>query len=419
MSLVPLDDELLGFQPAFDMEKVALDLEEALPGLGSIHRCSIDRFRYRKGARATFLYETQTDTGTNWITGTQWPGSKAWRSFKNNEGAGYATRTCSLLEKFPHDSKLPGIARALLGDHAEVLVALRQLHGKSARIRSLKLVRYRPHIACVVQLIVVGNTIVGEKCYYLKFYAERSVAELTQSLHGLHSDERCNMLRPSVAIPTMNVVIWPQAPGTAVSHSIQKGDGTSAVAAAAASLRAFHESQQELPVAPAADVAQRDVEKHVAFIHHFLPAERRHLTALSKAIPGRFDNSIRMPIHHDIKPEHVLVHGQDCTFIDVEGLALGDPALDVGNMVARMEAMSWLNGVDAATSKNCASQFATQSLPLEPERIAAAIALGKVKLATYAISHQIAGWEAIAAEEIAAAARIVNARTASADQNAA
>lgn len=70
-------------------------------------------------------------------------------------------------------------------------------------------------------------------------------------------------------------------------------------------------------------------------------------------------------------------------------------------------------------SNDCPSQFVARSRPLESGRIAAAIALGKVKLATYAISHQIEGGGAIAAREIAAAARIVNACTASANQNVA
>jgi hypothetical protein len=419
VSLIPFDDELPGFQAAFDMDQVRADLEEALPRLDSIHSCRMSRFRYRKGARATFLYETQTDAGTNWITGTQWPGSKAWKNFKRNEGAGYATRSRLLLEKFPHDSKLPGVARALLGDRAEILAALRQLHGKSARILSLKPVRYRPHIACVVQLVAGGTGISGERCYYLKFYADESGAGVAQSLPGAHGAARCDILRPSLSIPMLNAVLWPEAPGTAVSHSIQQGDGAAAVAAAAASVRAFHETQLNLPVAAATDVVLRDIEKHVGFIHHFLPDERRNLATLSETIPGRFDNSVRMPIHHDMKPEHVLVHGQDCTLIDVEGLALGDPALDIGNMAARMQAMSWLNGIDTATCQSFASQFVTQSLPLEPVRIDAAIALGKVKLATYAISHQIEGWSAIAALEIEAAARVLDARSGNAKRNAA
>lgn len=419
MTQIPFDDDLPGFQTAFDMEQVRMDLEEALPRLGSIHSCRIDRFRYRQGARATILYETRSNTGTNWITATQWPGSKAWKTFKQYESAGYATRAHALLEKFPHDSKLPAIARVLHGDQAELLAALRTLHGKSVRILSIKPVRYRPHIACVMQVIVGQGDIVGERLYYLKCYADESDVGVIHALSSLQDVECCKILCPSLAIPTMNAVLWPQAPGKALSNAIQQGEGGPAITAAAASLRAWHGSQQTLPVLLAADTVRRDTEKHLAFVELFLPKTTKHLSALNKSIPGRFDNSVRMPIHHDMKPEHVLVDGENCTLIDVEGLAMGDPAIDIGNMAARLEAMSWLEGVDASTCRGLASQFVGQSMPLDSDRINAAIALGKIKLATYAISHQIEDWATIAAQEIEVATKIVAARSNKAERNAA
>jgi hypothetical protein len=419
MTLIPFDDDLPGFQTAFDLEQVRTDIEEALPRLGDIQSCRIDRFRYRQGARATFMYETLGNTGKNWITATLWPGSKAWNTFKQYESAGYAARTHALLEKFPHDSKLPAVARVLLGDHAELLAALRSLHGKSVCILSIKPVRYRPHIACVMQVVTGQGDIIGEKLYYLKLYADENDVGVTDLLSGLHRVEHCSILCPSRSIPTMNAVLWPQVPGIALSNAVQQGDGGPAIAAAAASLRAWHGSQQTLPALLAADTVRRDTEKHTAFVEHFLPETRQHLTALGKAIPVRFDNSVQMPIHHDMKPEHVLVLGEDCTLIDVEGLALGDPAIDIGNMAARLEAMSWLEDVDASTCRGLASQFVRQSLPLESARITAATALGKIKLATYAISHQIDAWKKIAVQEIENATRMVAARSDIAERNAA
>jgi streptomycin 6-kinase len=404
VTAIPRDDDLPGFQEAFDMRQVTHDLEEALPRLGTVSACRIDRFRYRKSARATFLYEVRSDAGQGWITGTQWPGTKAWKSFKKNEGSGYATRTHMLLETFPHDAKMPGIARTLLEGHQELAETLRQLHGRTMRVLSVKPVRYRPHIACVLLVTVEAASRGGQSNYYMKFYADENVQDIVRVLNSVSSAGNSDFLRPAAVIPAINAILWPQVPGTALSQFVADGNGSAAISFAASALRAFHESAQRLPVELAPNVVQQEITKHTTFIQHFLPEQHRNLAALCNALPMRFSTTVQLPAHTDMKPEHVLVGSESCTFIDVEGLALSDPALDIGNMVARLEAMSWQKGIDPSRCKNYADLFVRDSVPLEPARLSAAVAFGRVKLATYAISHQVEGASTVASQLIEAAA---------------
>ncbi len=408
MTFIPQDKDLPGFHRAFDLAAVRSDLEEALPSLGQVHGCEINRFRYRQGARATFLYEVKTDLGNQWITGTQWPELKAWKLFKKNQGSGFATRTHMLLERFPDDSKMPGVSRVLRGDCPELLKALREVHGPNTQIQLCKPVRYRPHIACVLLLRVSSPARNKELTYYMKFYADDDIATFMRSVNGLSNTDSCAVLRPLLHLPALNAVIWPEVPGTPLTRTILDGDGKRAIAFAASGLRSLHGSQQDLPVAPAADVVKRDAEKHVSFIHHFLPELKSELGSVSKSISRSFDNTVSQPIHHDMKPEHVLINQESCNLIDVEGIALGEPAIDIGNMMARLQAMSWLNGLNSELCESLAIQFADASEPVEPERVAAATALGKLKLATYAISHQINDWHGIATREVRLSVNLLN-----------
>jgi hypothetical protein len=406
MTAIPNDETLPGFQSAFDMEQMRTELEDAMPRLAKVHSCRIDRFRYRKGARATFAFEAITDSGAVWITGTLWPGLKAWNLFQKNEGTGYSSRTHMLLERFPEDRKMPDIARVLKGNCTELLTALRQRHGSTVKIKSYQTVRYRPHIACVI-LLTISAPDTAEDCkYYLKIYAEDDAATFSKNLERVADGENYALLRPAYIIPGLNAVLWPEITGTSLAQAIAGDSFSESLETAARGLRAFHTSSHDLPNLPAASLVQSDANKHTTFIRHFLPTFSSHLAELCEALPKQFDDALLSPIHHDMKPEHLLVRNDCCHIIDVEGLALGDPAIDIGNMVARIHALSWLNGVDPNQCKSVAAVFVESSSRIDPKRLSAAVALGKLKLATFAVSHQIENWETIARGEVETALRL-------------
>lgn len=99
--MIPADETLHGFVQAFDMNFMRDALELHMPTLGSIASCRIERFRYRKQNRATFLYEIETSTGRNWITGSLYKGRKAKRSFEEaheNRNVSYIPELDMLLE---------------------------------------------------------------------------------------------------------------------------------------------------------------------------------------------------------------------------------------------------------------------------------------------------------------------------------
>ncbi len=107
--MIPTDETLHDFVQAFDMRFMHNAFELHMPALGSIASCHIERFRYRKQSRATFLYEIETSAGRNWITGSLYAGRKARRSFREadeNKNVSYVPELGMLLEQFPQDRKL-------------------------------------------------------------------------------------------------------------------------------------------------------------------------------------------------------------------------------------------------------------------------------------------------------------------------
>ncbi len=75
--------------------------------------------------------------------------------------------------------------------------------------------------------------------------------------------------------------------------------------------------------------------------------------------------------------------------VSLEGIALSDPALDIGNILARISAGWWLNNINPQLCETFMAGFLNGIAPIDDHRLAAAYAFGKIKTATFAISHQL------------------------------
>ncbi len=400
------DSALPGFRGSFDMAQLRDDLEEAMPQLADVKTCRIDRFRYRRCERAVFLYEVETRNGREWITGSLWPKQKGWKEFQSNKALGFAPRTGMLLGRFPFDRKLLGIANVLQGNSLELSGLIHRLHGNDAKVTAVCLKRYRPGISATMKIDVSWAE--GKASHYLKFYAGQNVHCIAEDHAAVKDCETISVLRPAGVLPSINAILWPEIQGTPLDRAIASGAFEVEVQVAADGLRSFHESSQSPTKTSNVNATQRDALRHADFVSTFLPGQAGPLISLAGRISSALQGGQLLPIHHDMKPEHMLVRDGRCHMIDVEGITLGLPEIDIGNMIARIEALSWLAGIDPAVCSKAAEQFAESSLNVGPDTLAAATALSNLKLATYAISHQIDSWAAIAHDLVSRALSITN-----------
>jgi hypothetical protein len=315
-----------------------------------------------------------------------------------------------VLELFPHDRKL-GLALSLAkGDCRDVLDAIAPLFGGATlAIIETTPVRYRPRIAAVFRIAVSS----AKACrrFYVKVYADEDVRAICGRLLRAKDGAHFSILRPVAVIEKHNAIVWPEAEGASLAQSLVAGESFDAMRQGARALAEFHQSRQALVPIPPQLYAQEDAARHAAFITSVVPSLEGAAGSLVREIPQPFGKTPGGPFHHDMKPEHALLDGGKTSFIDVEGISLGDPAFDVGNMLARISAGRWLYGSSQNQSKRAFEVFLGNSLPLPHDRCVAAFALSKMKLATYAISHQIGGWEAIAESQLGEAVAALKNKT--------
>jgi hypothetical protein len=416
--MIPADEILHGFAKSFDMNFMRDAFETSMPTLGPITSCQIERLRYRKQSRATFLYEIETATGRSWITGSLYAGRKAKRSSEEapeNKSIRYIPELGMLLEQFPQDRKLSYVSELMRGNDEALLHALVPCFGRGWKLSVTEIVpiRYRPRIAAVFRVAVsaINKEETEFRRFYVKTYTEDDVTKMFQNLSQNRDGLRYALLRPVAVIPQANAIAWPEIDGHSIADILLNSGNRGHFVKAAAALTEFHQSHQSLARVSATEVVRRDCIKHAEFISSILPALSGALDELTNSLPQAFGEPIFAPSHQDMKPEHILFHNGQAALIDIEGIALSDPALDIGNMLARISAGWWLYDASPQSCETAMEGFLDGIAAIDDHRLVAAFALGKMKTATFAISHQVNDWVRIASHELEEASKAMRTLT--------
>ncbi len=239
-----------------------------------------------------------------------------------------------LVRAFPHDEKLHSLADLADDQRRSQLLAAvlpDQPEFHNATIRTL---HYKPERRYVG--LVVNDR--GEQAV-LKIYEESGYRESKRVgsfllekprwvAHPLgHSDSHC-----------ARVFSW--SAGVSLSQSVcavifEKGP----IAAAGGILARFHSQRSTglTPLSRELEVAQLLIAaRAVAAICAHLAEKARDL-ALRIAWVLLSAPVIRKPIHGDFYPDQAILKEDGITLIDLDAAVRGDPAIDLGNFIARLE----------------------------------------------------------------------------------
>jgi hypothetical protein len=410
--LIPADPELPGFVQAFDMSAVRARFAALRDDVLS---CRIERFRHRGGERASFLYELTCGDGRPiWANASLYRGKKAKRLFRElgpRGRAGYFADLGMLVEFFPDDRRMGGLRRVLDGAHAALSETYLQGFGVGSwTIETIETVpvRYRPGLAAVFKTAVAAldGSERAAKNFYIKVYGEGDPSAIFQAHDRERNGRRHTVLRPLAVVPELQAIVWPEAPGASMAGEVAaKRCDIHGIRDMAHALAEFHESDLDLPIAPASDVAASSAHKHATFIASLLPEQGETARDIAARLAAPFETSRPAPMHHDMKPEHLLLHRECTTLLDIEGIVRGDPALDWGNLLAPLHSGTILFGQNQDVCRAAMEEIATAMPQCDRAALAAAFALGKLKLATYAGAHQLPDWPMLMEREIAFASR--------------
>jgi hypothetical protein len=264
-----------------------------------------------------------------------------------------------LVEEFPDDSGLPGLARVADRGYVAELLDL----GGVASVSSPEILRYRPHERCVLRYHISATEAQNVSSVVAKIFSEPDVAkEVWDTL--LFARSRLNqpdlVVRPLLLDERTDTVFMEGIDGPNLGQRIDEA-GSAEAARAYAELAARCLVQLHALPGPTnrLKTLQTDALKFRGYIDAVAALDEVPAAALIDTLNAIQDagEALDEPeycfVHGGFKPTQLLMRGDGtAVIVDFDGSSYGDPAMDLGRFMSkvRLDALrpgfSHLRGLD-------------------------------------------------------------------------
>lgn len=355
------DGAMPGFAAALDIAAMSRILDRYLfDGAGSCRKLSLVRFRHRPSKRLIAVYNVDAMTRTGdrarlIVTVRLRPERTAHKSSSNVEertadGWASVVRVPDLgmtLEVFPRDGRLPHLAR-YADLRSGVLLSLLQRAdiptGGSRASIELEPIRYRPGLSATFAVVQKQES--GElqsPVGYLKVMPSDELRHETAKIDRVNaaliaSGAVVRLSRPA-SEDDIGATIYKPARGVPSEVALQRGLSPVEVAQTAAkALATLHQiGPCGLPDVFNSYVASR-IEWAANNIIWACPELAEKVTLATAAATRVIESPVRVPIHCDMKPDHIFVDADRCVeLIDSGSVCLGNPVIDLAGLIVRVE----------------------------------------------------------------------------------
>lgn len=431
---LPDDPVMAGFAAALDPFEFGLHFGEAIePADLELNSCTLDRFRYRRGERLVVVYRVEA---TNRLTGCtrsmivagrihadRSPSLRSVKAATDHD----LSRIASLpalgmrIEIFPRDRRLPGLSAyvdELSSPRVSRLVhaATGWLPGHGDEI-AVDPVRYRPGIAATLRYRSrsQGPLSASRQCF-VKLSSQEGViappcpaAIFNRAVEG--DNQSIRLSAPVFREPEAGVAAYAAAPGCSLRQIVRNQIRFKPlVQAAGEALARFHMARvPELPTANC-EQEQRKYERTSRLLAWACPKAQPALQRIEAAAPAVWRGAVLGPTHGDMKPDHLFIssESQAVHLIDNDALAIGNPLLDIGSMLTRLDAMHWLDGADEQRARAINETFSDAYFGTVPaswsRHLGEVRALSTLLICQHAVQRLVPGWQARVLAELEKAA---------------
>lgn len=269
-------------------------------------------------------------------------------------------------QRLAGDPILAPFASAL--DRAEARRALARLLGDGVRVERTQLVRHVAGRRAVVRYDLRSPT--GPRSVAAKIRAkgtDRRTPDVAHVLRarGLRGDGhlRVTVPEPLGTIGEWHMTLQAWHPGAAATAALAAGTRTARRAAAARLgdvLVALHDASPATERTHDIDDELAILLRALGAVADELPLWRERLEAVERAcrtLGERVPAPVPTGIHRDYYPDQVLLHGGDAALLDLDLYARGDPAVDVGNLVAHVVELALRTTGDAGGFDDAVTTF--------------------------------------------------------------
>jgi aminoglycoside phosphotransferase (APT) family kinase protein len=247
-----------------------------------------------------------------------------------------------LVEVYPEDFGLPGLARAQRGEYlAEQLSRAGEAPIDPAGAR-VQVLRYRPHERCVLLYECPdGRRYVG------KLLDDRDTAvEIWSTLQNL----RAQLADTHLAVKPLSIdrdtslVLMEFVDGVSLGKLLdatrEPAEAERLVSVAAQALARLHGVEFQHPRIKTLDTEINRLLADNESIRLLAPDFADEIeTLVRRAAAASASNPMRQApsfVHGGYKPTQLLVHEEEATLVDFDGSCAGDPAMDLGRFMAKL-----------------------------------------------------------------------------------
>ncbi len=341
---------------------LALFRRELTPTRGfGIKACTVDRIRYRRGARAVVQYTvglvgpSGSEQREQWITALLYPKERArqvWgklqRTLPAIAGPGgvlppvaFASDSGLILQVFPVDRRLPSLPALM--DPERFVSRLLPPRGALPGAWTAQPVRYRAGLGCALRWCLDASSN-GKDTWYVKAYRDHQGARTHEALLALASagdKGGFTVPEPVAYLEDCRALVQEEVTGPSLSDILlAKDDAAPVMKHLAEALATFH---REAP-APARRRAKcdelDDVRRAAALVSWVRPTLTDAAQSLVSRVAGRLGDVEPGATHGDLKPDHIVMSGDGLTLLDFDWFSNSDPVVDAGSMVARLTGMA-------------------------------------------------------------------------------
>jgi hypothetical protein len=449
-------DHTFPAHPHFPQLEIASDAElmlevfrrelKSLSENSHIDACLPVRFSFRNSGSccilqySLFLAGVHITNNNLWVTATIYPNlpaaKEAWAHQQSDklkadalsvfrfEPLTFVPELKMVIEVFPHDRLMPNLSRLMDGGWPELDATFREALGAAdweIDQKKLEPLRYVPGETAVIRYTCKGTnpekSETTHKRFYLKLYRTRYGEEVWGLLRQLRGQgdqngKRFTVAEPIAYFPERRGLLLNEAPGRSFQASLLAcGDPSIPARRVARALAAFHRTSIRGIRSRSAEEQIQFLGRTTALLSWALPESSPLVRTLEEEVNQALRDTLLLPIHWDLKADHIFLQNDALSFIDLDTVCLGDPARDPAHLAAHISCRIEVPDLSAASARAAADTLIEEYFGLVPpkwrEQFSLQYAIAVVEAACGLFKRQAPNWRQRAAQALKEATRFL------------
>jgi ATP-binding cassette subfamily B protein/subfamily B ATP-binding cassette protein MsbA len=275
-----------------------------------------------------------------------------------------------LVQVFPYDRKLQHLrlvmGGAIRGLEPQLLARLEPGRWHPGQ-RTIEPMRYRTELGAVLRYTLDAREVPTARSEtircYLKVYRNQRGEDSFRLLRSLwesagNGQKTYSVVEPIAYSVPLRTLVLKEARGTSLQQALLgRMDPIRAVRAVARAVAAFN--QEDLRVTRRHSLADQldDVRRASSLLEWACPRARSEIRAITDAVGAGLEEVRPVPIHRDLKPDHIFLEGDHVTFIDLDSVVLGDPVRDPAHLFAHIVGRVGLDSMTSQQARAASTAF--------------------------------------------------------------